>query len=113
MSSVKEAVRCAGGAKAAARACGVSVRAVYKWIAANALPRTEYTGETSYIAKLAALASEQGSSFDYLQLKALAAARKANDTNAPAALHFTDRREGERRSDDRRRGERRQAERRA
>lgn len=112
MSSVKEAVRCAGGAKAVALACGVSVRAVYKWIAANALPRTEYTGETGYLAKLAALAGEQGASFDVARLKAAAAPRKANAAE-PDALHSLDRRSGERRSTDRRTAERRQAERRA
>lgn len=105
MSSVKEAVRSAGGAKAVARACGVSVRAVYKWIAANALPRTEYTGETSYLAKLADLAGEQGATFDAARLKAAAAPRKTG-TADPEALQLPHRRSGERRNSERRTAER-------
>lgn len=112
MSSVKEAVRCAGGAKAVALACGVSVRAVYKWIAANALPRTEYTGETGYLAKLATLAGEQGASFDVARLKAAAAPRKAN-TPDHETLQSLERRSGERRSNERRTAERRQEDRRS
>lgn len=41
------------GAKKIADLCGVTVRAVYKWRTANALPRTEYTGETKYSELLA------------------------------------------------------------
>lgn len=36
------------GSVKVAELCGVSVRAVYKWRTSNALPRTEYTGETKY-----------------------------------------------------------------
>lgn len=42
-----------GKVPAAAQACGVSVRAVYKWIDSGRLPRTDYTGETDYARKLA------------------------------------------------------------
>lgn len=51
--TVKQAIASAGGAIPASSACGVSPRAVYKWMASNCLPRTEYTGETSYAEKLA------------------------------------------------------------
>lgn len=44
-----------GKIPAAAKACGVSVRAVYKWIDAGRLPRTDYTGETDYAHRLADL----------------------------------------------------------
>lgn len=37
-----------GGAAAVAEQTGLSTRAVYKWTARGSLPRTEYTGETSY-----------------------------------------------------------------
>lgn len=42
-----------GKIPAAAKACGVSVRAVYKWIDAGRLPRTDYTGETEYAKQIA------------------------------------------------------------
>lgn len=41
------------GALSVSRICGVSPRAVYKWIDSGRLPRTEYTGETFYARKLA------------------------------------------------------------
>jgi Prophage CP4-57 regulatory protein (AlpA). len=36
-----------------AKACGVSQRAIYKWIDNGKLPRTDYTGETNYAEKIA------------------------------------------------------------
>ncbi|WET11845.1 hypothetical protein P3S72_06850 [Pseudomonas sp. D3] len=53
MNRVKKAVGDVGGTPTAAKTCGVSTRSVNKWIAAERLPRTEYTGETSYAKKLA------------------------------------------------------------
>lgn len=44
-----------GKVPAVADACGISVRAVYKWIDAGRLPRTDYTGETAYAKRLAEL----------------------------------------------------------
>ncbi|WP_201486080.1 hypothetical protein [Pseudomonas sp. OF001] len=73
MAALKMAIACAGGARAAAEACGVSVRAVYKWIAADSLPRTEYTGETNYVARLADAAAKNGKPFDASKLKNSAA----------------------------------------
>lgn len=51
--TVKQAVDFAGGAARAGAVCGVSTRAIYKWISSGCLPRTEYTGETCYAEKLA------------------------------------------------------------
>lgn len=73
MAALKMAIACAGGARAAAEACGVSVRAVYKWIAADSLPRTEYTGETNYVDRLADAAAKNGKPFDASKLKNSAA----------------------------------------
>ncbi|AQZ96571.1 hypothetical protein BVH74_18245 [Halopseudomonas phragmitis] len=74
MSALKEVVAKAGGVSAAAGICGVSPRAVYKWLAADALPRTEYTGETSYAAVLAKAAGEP---FSAEEILARGARRKA------------------------------------
>lgn len=35
--------------------CGVSQRAIYKWMDNGKLPRTEYTGETNYAEKMVML----------------------------------------------------------
>jgi|SRR5690554_64431 len=42
-----------GKIPAAAKVCGVSTRAVYKWTASGRLPRTDYTGETDYAERMA------------------------------------------------------------
>lgn len=48
-----------------AQVCGVSVRAVYKWLKAGRLPRTDYTGETDYAKKIA---DATGGKFSALQI---------------------------------------------
>ncbi len=37
-----------GGVQEVAKKCGVSKRAVYKWLSSGRLPRTDYSGETAY-----------------------------------------------------------------
>lgn len=59
MSALKESISQIGGVPKAAAICEVSQRAVYKWLAADALPRTEYTGETDYARRLAAASGGQ------------------------------------------------------
>lgn len=66
MSILKEVIAKVGGVPAAAGLCGVSPRAVYKWLAADALPRTDYTGETTYAAALATAAGEPFSADEIL-----------------------------------------------
>lgn len=63
MSSLRIAVEKAGGPPLAAKACGVSVRAVYKWLHNESLPRTDYTGETNYAQVLAHAAEQRGEGF--------------------------------------------------
>ena len=46
-------VRAVGGQVKAGGACGVSAAMVGKWIKQKHLPRTEYTGETTYAEALA------------------------------------------------------------
>lgn len=46
------------GLAAVARAAGVSHQAVRKWQVTGRLPRTEWTGETSYCTKLVALSED-------------------------------------------------------
>ncbi|ADZ92031.1 YdaS family helix-turn-helix protein [Marinomonas mediterranea] len=41
-----------GGVPAVAKACGVSSRAVYKWMKRGRLPRTDYSGETAYALRI-------------------------------------------------------------
>lgn len=63
--TVKQAIDFVGGAVQAGVVCGVSTRAVYKWIASDCLPRTEYTGETLYAEKLA---EASGGAFSAVEL---------------------------------------------
>lgn len=69
MSQLKQAIEGAGGATTVAAACGVSPRAVYKWVASGCLPRTEYTGETDYAVRIAGLAAARGLKVDAAALR--------------------------------------------
>lgn len=57
MNAISTAIGAVGGPVAAAKACGIRRQAIDKWLAKGVLPRTDYTGETSY-ADLLAKASD-------------------------------------------------------
>ncbi|WKN20845.1 hypothetical protein [Azotobacter vinelandii] len=77
MSALKESINKAGGVANAATICEVSQRAIYKWLTAGVLPRTEYTGETDYALRLAEAAAERGNPFDATWLLAEASPKKS------------------------------------
>lgn len=58
--NLKEVIDSIGGVASAASICGISPRAVYKWLKAERLPRTDYTGETHYAELLANEANKKG-----------------------------------------------------
>ena len=76
MSPLKKSIDDAGGVPVVALACGKTPRAVYKWLTAECLPRTEYTGETRYAERISALASANGKPFDASWLLAEAHPKK-------------------------------------
>lgn len=76
MSTLKQCIDDAGGVVPVAEACGKTPRAIYKWLAADSLPRTEYTQETNYAARIADLAASNGRPFDTALLLAAAAPKK-------------------------------------
>lgn len=77
MSNLKDFIDIAGGVSAVAKACGISDRAVYKWLSSCSLPRTEYTGETAYAEAIAKLASARGGEIDAQALRAIAAPKRS------------------------------------
>ncbi|WCM49010.1 helix-turn-helix domain-containing protein [Pseudomonas sp. WJP1] len=77
MRPLKKSIDDAGGVPVVALACGKSPRAVYKWLTADCLPRTEYTGETRYAEQIAALAAANGRPFEASWLLAEALPKKA------------------------------------
>lgn len=77
MRALKRSIDDAGGVPSVAQACGKTPRAIYKWLASDTLPRTEYTGETQYAKKIAELAAEKGKPFDFAWLLAEAHPKKS------------------------------------
>lgn len=51
-----------------ADACGLSRRAIYKWIDRGSLPRTEFTGETDYSSRIAKASRGQFSAAEIKRL---------------------------------------------
>jgi hypothetical protein len=76
MNVLKKYIDNAGGVQAVATACDVSPRAVYKWLNTDSLPRTDYTNETSYAEKIAALCVKQGHSVNAQQILLEASPKK-------------------------------------
>ncbi|RTR01967.1 hypothetical protein [Halomonas nitroreducens] len=57
MSALRFAIDKVGGVTECARVCNITPRGVYKWIHRDALPRTEFTGETRYAKAMAEASS--------------------------------------------------------
>lgn len=76
MSFFKSVIDAVGGVKAASKICGISPRAMYKWLDSGSLPRTDYTGETNY-ADLLAEASDGKFTADELREKLRPGSRAA------------------------------------
>jgi len=66
MNHLSTAFKKVGGVSVVAKVCNRSVRAVYKWVDKGRLPRTEYTGETSYADKISSLPSADFTKRDLL-----------------------------------------------
>lgn len=47
------------GTNGIAQVCGVTYHAAYKWLKKGRWPRTEYTGETDYVTRIAAACREK------------------------------------------------------
>lgn len=77
-SAIALAFEAVGGIGAAAKICDRSSQALNKWRRSGCLPRTEYTGETSYSVKLAIAASQRGQPFDASWLLNASAPHKNN-----------------------------------
>ncbi|MFI8372708.1 hypothetical protein ACIGCH_01190 [Pseudomonas helleri] len=77
MRPLKKSIDAAGGVPVVALACGKTPRAIYKWLVADALPRTEYTGETKYVEKISELAALNGKPFESAWLLSEAQPKKS------------------------------------
>lgn len=58
MSVINLAIKSVGGAQVA-KACGISPRAVYKWLKKGSLPETEFYGRTQYAMTIEKLSQGQ------------------------------------------------------
>ena len=52
MTPLEKAIRFLGGYSATSRVCGVAYQVVVNWVRRGRLPRTEWTGETDYSARI-------------------------------------------------------------
>ena len=82
MNPIKTAIVAVGGVSKAARLCGVSSRAINKWVAAGKLPRTDFTGETQHAVNLARGADGQFTADSLIQASAAAYRHTTDDSNS-------------------------------
>ena len=82
MNPIKTAIVAVGGVSKAARLCGVSSRAINKWVAAGKLPRTDFTGETHHAVNLARGADGQFTADALIQASAVAYRHSIDDRNS-------------------------------
>ena len=75
--TIKAAVIAAGGRESVRAACELkSQQSVMKWEDKNSLPRTEFTGETNYAARIAKMCRNKGKS-EFTKKALLSISRKS------------------------------------
>jgi len=67
MQNLDEPIKCVGIPEVA-KACGVSERAVYKWLKNGFLPKTEFFGKTNYASKIEQLSGGKYQANEMLEL---------------------------------------------
>lgn len=51
-----------------ANVCGLTPKAIYKWIDRGTLPRTDFTGETDYAARIASVSDGRFTASEILEI---------------------------------------------